>query len=112
MLLRSGAQRIRAGTGSERANSVSQEELKPHVLPTKRTDSKKKTPKRKFAKREVPGNLEALREKGKNIAKILNEIYPDVVMSTESENPFQLLVTTILSAQVQKLGLKEIGGFR
>ena len=100
-MLRSGTQYLKSGT--KRSSSVVEASLKPHVLPTKRTDPKRKKRKKREVGKKVPENLEELKEKGKRIAGILEELYPNRGIPLEHENPYQLLVSTLLSAQVMCL---------
>lgn len=74
--------------------------LEPDVLPTKRTESKRKKRKKKEVAQKPIQNLEALREKGKRIAGILEAFYPNRALPLDHEDPFQLLVSVLLSAQV------------
>ena len=75
-----------------------------HILPTRRTDSKRK----KRLKRErpkpaaapPPRDLIALRAKGERISAILEEFYPKLTLPFEHKDPFQLLVSALLLAQV------------
>ena len=97
MMLRSGTQYLKSGT--KRSSSVVEFSLKPHVLPKKRTDPKRKKRKKREVGRKVPENLEELKEKAKKIAGILEELYPNRAIPLEHENPYQLLVSTLLSAQ-------------
>ena len=96
---------------SKRLASSQEEEavIAPQVLPTKRTDSKRKKRKtvidKKNKKKSVsvtaPTDLPTLQEKGKRVAAILDELYPDKQIPLDHESHFQLLVSVLLSAQVR-----------
>jgi len=66
--------------------------------------SAKEKPKPAAKKRRTveapPAKSDALKAKGQKIYKILEDLYPNETHPLEHENPFQLLVSTLLSAQV------------
>ena len=81
-----------------------------HVLPTKRTSSKrKKRQKRERPVLETRRDLKELRAKGERISAILEEFYPELTLPLEHKDPFQLLIAVVLSAQVDSTGSRETG---
>jgi endonuclease-3 len=49
--------------------------------------------------KKFPNSLKAEKSRMNEIIRILSEIYPDVKIQLDFENPFELLIATILSAQ-------------
>jgi endonuclease-3 len=55
--------------------------------------------KAKMSAQKFPTSLAAKKARMAGVIKILSQIYPDVKIQLEHENPFELLIATILSAQ-------------